>query len=359
MNNNILHVCNQSPIIVEFVRFAQKHFDLSHHVFLHLGESKKYTIDKYDGINHVFIKKLSQSLTLAKYFYKSDKVILHGLFDARLILFLTLNPWLLHKCYWIIWGADLTFHGNRKQTIKNNLIEKMRGIVIKRLGHIITYIRGDYELAQRWYGTLGSYHVCFMYPSNIFTKHMIVPKTDDSICVQVGNSADPANNHLEVFEKLLCYKEQNLKIYVPLSYGNFEYAQQIITIGTGMFGDKFIPLTDFLAIDKYQEFLANIDIAIFNHKEQQAMGNTIALLGLGKKVFIRKEVTPWKAFEELGIKVFDVNNFALDLIDSQTKDRNIEKVKEVFTEKNLVKQLSDIYGQACSCPDSMVSNKGE
>lgn len=359
MNNKILHVCNQSPIIVEFIKFAQRHFDLSHHVFLHLGESKKYTIDKDDGINHVFIKNLSQSLPLAIHFYKSDKIILHGLFSAKLILFLTLNPWLLHKCYWIIWGADLTFYVNRKITIKRRIIEKMREIVIKRLGHMITCIRGDYELAQQWYGALGSYHVCFMYPSNIFLKHITVPKTDDTICVQVGNSADPANNHLEVFGRLLCYKERNFKIYVPLSYGNSEYAQQIITIGTGMFGDKFIPLTDFLAIDKYQEFLANIDIAIFNHKEQQAMGNTITLLGLGKKVFIRKEVTPWKAFEELGIKVFDVNNLVLDLIDSQTKDRNIEKVKEIFSEENLVKQLSDIYGQACSYPGSTVSIKGE
>ena len=42
-----------------------------------------------------------------------------------------------------------------------------------------------------------------------------------------------------------------------------------------------LPLSDYLKI------LGKIDIAIFNHERQQAVGNITSLLGLGKKVYIK------------------------------------------------------------------------
>ena len=45
------------------------------------------------------------------------------------------------------------------------------------------------------------------------------------------------------------------------------------------FWRKFKPLVDFMPFDEYLNLLAKVDIAIFNHKRQQAMGNTTILLG--------------------------------------------------------------------------------
>jgi dTDP-N-acetylfucosamine:lipid II N-acetylfucosaminyltransferase len=209
---------------------------------------------------------------------------------------------------------------------------------------LITYIKGDYELAQKWYGATGTYYECFMYPSNLYKEYDIKPRAHDTINIQVGNSADPTNNHIEVFEKLAIYKHKNIKVYVPLSYGgNPEYAQKIISVGNDMFGDKFIAMTDFMSFDNYLDFLADIDIAVFNHNRQQAMGNAITLLGLGKKVYIRNDVTPWEMFEERGIKVLDVANIELSELDQATKQQNMEKVKEQFSKKYLIKQLETVF----------------
>ncbi|WP_083234102.1 TDP-N-acetylfucosamine:lipid II N-acetylfucosaminyltransferase [Candidatus Marithrix sp. Canyon 246] len=75
-------------------------------------------------------------------------------------------------------------------------------------------------------------------------------------------------------------------MFVPLSYGDPKgvYIKEVISTGTKIFGDKFIPMTEFMDFDKYLNFLGSINITIFNHNRQQAMGNTITLLGFGKKV---------------------------------------------------------------------------
>jgi len=46
-----------------------------------------------------------------------------------------------------------------------------------------------------------------------------------------------------------------------------------------IFREKFKPLVDFIPFDEYLNLLAKVDIAIFNHKRQQTMGNITTLLG--------------------------------------------------------------------------------
>ncbi len=242
-----------------------------------------------------------------------------------------------------MWGGDLYSHVLSKKTVRNIFSRYRKKIVIEHMGGLITHIKGDYELAQKWYGAKGQWHECFMYPSNLYREYNIEPKEHETINIQVGNSADPTNNHLEVFEKLEKYKDEDIKIIVPLSYGNEVYAKEVIKQGRKIFGEKFEPLTEFMPFDQYLDLLTEIDIAIFNHNRQQAMGNTTTLLGLGKKVYIRSSVTPWETFEDIGIKVFDVANVTIDLLDEDTKRENKKRVKEYFSEANYLRQLNKLF----------------
>ncbi|MSR16434.1 MAG: 4-alpha-L-fucosyltransferase, partial [Methylococcaceae bacterium] len=208
---------------------------------------------------------------------------------------------------------------------------------------LITYVKGDYELARKWYGAEGKYYECFMYPSNLYKEYSIQLKTHDTINIQVGNSAFSNNNHIEVFEKLYKFKDENIRIYVPLSYGSSKYTQQVISAGQAMFGDKLIGMTDFMAFNEYLDFLSDIDVAIFNHERQQAMGNKITLLGLGKKVYMRSDITPWETFSAQGIKVFDIENIELFQLDKNIRQQNMIRVKEYFSKDNFVKQLENVF----------------
>jgi len=330
-NNKVIHILYDSPITKKFLEFMNMNFD-TNHIFVNINKKIKYLdTDKIVNFN---VKSISDILKFIKLLNKKEKIIIHGLFDPKLILILLLQPWLLKKCYWVMWGGDFYFPK------KQSWIKKQ---VIKKMGHFITYIKGDYELAQEWYGANGKYHECFMYPSNLYKEYDVKEKSTSTINIQVGNSADPSNNHLEVLDKLVKYKNENIKIFVPLSYGDEKYANEVIAKGKELFGNSFIALTDFMAFDKYLDFLGDIDIAIFAHRRQQAMGNTITLLGLGKKVYIRSDVTPWELFNDIDVKVFDVENINVELIAEEIKVDNQRKIKEYFSEENYLEQLQNLF----------------
>jgi pyruvate/2-oxoglutarate/acetoin dehydrogenase E1 component len=98
-----------------------------------------------------------------------------------------------------------------------------------------------------------------------------------------------------------------------------------------------------LPFNKYLEFLGNIDIAIFAHNRQQSMGNIITLLGLGKKVYIKNDITSWEHFKNINVQVFDIASINLEILDEQVIYNNIQKIKEYYSESNLKAQLEIIF----------------
>lgn len=342
---------DRSSISEYYIKFINENFDANKHIFIYDGGSSnklikisnKPNVIVNERIKNRYLKIVETFIILNKYSYKSDKIILHGLFNPRLILFLFLNPWLLKKCYWVIWGGDLYYYKEEKQ-LSEVILEIFRKSLIKRFGGLVTYIKGDYDLAIKWYRAKGTYYECIMYPSNLY-KELEIKRLEnqDKIYIQLGNSADPSNEHLEILERLEQYKSENIEIICPLSYGDKEYALKIKRIGEEKFGNKFVALTDFIPFEKYLEVLGEVDIAIFNHNRQQAMGNIISLLGLGKKVYIRNSITTWGFFKRKNILIYDVEEFELNIINEKIREKNIQKVKEYFSEINLKSQLMKIF----------------
>jgi len=329
--DTILHILYDSPILTDFIDFMEVNFR-SNHKYITFITSPTYLKNK--NILILNIKKIPYFFNFLIYLNASNKIILHGLFDFKMVLILFFQPWLLKKCYWAMWGGDFYFPE------KQHWIKKY---VIKHIGHLVTYIKGEYQLAQQWYGVTGKYHECFMYPSNLYKEHTIHNKMDKTINIQIGNSADPSNNHLEIFEKLRPFKNENMKIFAPLSYGNQLYAKKMASEGQKIFGTKFIPIWNFMAYNEYLAYLETIDITIFAHNRQQGMGNTITLLGLGKKIYMKSTVTSYKMFEEIGIKVFDLSSISIELLDEEIKQQNANAIKEYFSSEKLIYQLNTIY----------------
>lgn len=296
MNQNILHIGPCDKFIPPFIEFVKDNFDFSKHEFLLSNSMSENEFISYPNVKLSGKDKVSKIRHYASVISKmrqADKIILHSLFDIKIVQILFFSPWLLKKCYWVMWGGDLYVHSLGKRTRYWYKNEFFRRPVIKNMGHLVTYIKGDVDLARKWYGATGEYHECLMYLSNTY-KALDIPNIKSStINIQIGNSADPSNNHIEILDKLLPFKDKNIRIYAPLSYGDKAHAKEVISTGKELFGDKFIALTDFMPFEEYLKFLGSIDIAIFNHKRQQAMGNTITLLGLGKTVFIRSDTTQW------------------------------------------------------------------
>ena len=347
----ILHIMQNEKFIPPYIQFIEKYFPPEDHIFIILGGSSEadHPIPAYDNVivlNRDLTKKINLfklSKELKPYFEDAEKVIIHNFFIANIVDLLFINQKFLQKCYWVIWGGDMYRYANKNKSLRSRFYDYRMKIVVSKLAGFISRIKGDYELAQKWYGAKGKHYASSAYPSNLYKEYELTEKKHDTVNIQVGNSADPANNHEEVFNQLEKYKNENIKIFVPLSYGPKGHAEKMITLGREKFGDKFYPLTEFMSFDKYLDFLADIDIAIFNHKRQQGMGNIITLLGLGKKVYIRDDITTWEWFQELKLNISTTKELDLSILDNTAKEENRKIIKEAYSLERLIEGWKEIF----------------
>lgn len=314
-----------------FIDFVNKEFDSKSHIFLITSNTKMDFV--YDKYQNVFFIKNSRFMFLnyRKNLLSAKKIIIHGLFNINLLTTLNIFTGVLKDVYWVIWGGDL-YISKRQKNIKRKLDYLLRKRVIKKIGHIITYIKGDYDLAVNLFNSKAKLHYCLMYQSNLYKNFDLdrIKKDSNQINILVGHSAIRQNNHFKIFDKLLPMKDIN--IYAPLSYGDEKYKDLVIEYGFKNLGDRFIPILDFMEFNEYIGFLSTIDVAIFDSNRQHAMGNIITLLGMGKKVYIRKEVSTSMMFKNLKVKIYDSESINIHTIkDDLDNGRNVSIIEENFS----------------------------
>lgn len=342
-----LHLFPLEKFTEDFINFVNDNFDAKDHLFLVFGKYQNVNVEHKENVRKI-PNNLGGKFFLLKEINKYDHVFLHGLYSNLLIL--SLQPWLLKKYNWVVWGTDLYYYQLREKTIKENLREFARRFIIKRIGSLTTNIKEEHELAKKWYGFDGKYFKSILYPSNIFNESNYnfpsTKKEGQETRIQVGHSSFHTNNHLEIFEKLKKYKNQNIKIVCPLSYGDYNYRKEVISNGFKIFGDRFDPVTEEMSLPEYYRFLAGNDIAIFNYKLHEAMSNTINLLGLGKKVYIRDDSLIWNLFDRYGIETYKSNRDFNDLLEKIPEDvriKNSKIIKKNFSKETLLKEWKDIF----------------
>ena len=335
-----LHVFRLDKFIPPFMAFCRERLPDQDNYFYVVDNDRDFPYQ--DGPDsHLQTARLGY-LKLFWKMYRARRIILHNLLDKHVVLFLALNPWLLKKCYWVIWGFDLHLYHQRHDNWKFRANEVLRRIVIKRLGYLLTYVPGDVALARRWYGAQGKHLECIMYPSNVFAAPPERPRATEVRTLQVGNSADPGNNHLEVFEKLADKDLDGWRVIVPLSYGDPEYSRQVVERGQALLPGKVEALRTFLAYEDYLQLLAEVDIAVFAHDRQQAMGNIITLLGMGKTVYMKDDISSTEYLRGLGVTVFSVRTLDLRLASGTQLRRNQEIIKQRFSISVLADQWAAI-----------------
>ncbi len=280
-----------------------------------------------------------------------DRVVIHQLSDPRLLLYLACFRGARRRCIWSIWGGDVYYDRFRPRTWAHSLRERLRRRVIPGIPLVSSMIPGDFETVRSVYGSRARYVRAF-YPIPMDTGRLTpraVPDPSSTgarsgrpVTLLVGNSGDPSNAHAEVFRALARFRGERLRVVAPLSYGDPAYVAAVVEDGRRCFGDSFVPLTDFLPPEQYARWLEDTDAAVMNHGFQQALGSIIALLLLGKKVFVRSDTTPYRYFHDLGVTVHDTLRLPAlslaELVESGpgTGLRNAAAVRAHLSEENAV-----------------------
>lgn len=174
----------------------------------------------------------------------------------------------------------------------------------------------EYELVKQKYG-LGKNTRYFPWNYGILEKHLAKNIQLDGITnansILLGNSATPTNNHLEALDVILNSGSERA-VYIPLSYGSVPYARLVKEYirSKPVLSAQCKVLDTFVPLDEYNAIINNCGFVIMNHVRQQALGNIVAMMYRGAKIFLREESILYKHFKEKNAYIYSVQELELD-----------------------------------------------
>lgn len=347
----ILHIFKVEKFTEEFIIFINDNFVNEKHTFWIHGD--KFLDGNYDYLDYPNVEYMPRieirlnKMYTEKQLNEFDLIIYHWVIDFSVIEFFLRHKKLLKKLILYFWGGDRQLFGSWKERL-------IKRYVIEHSTALITITPGEAKEIEMNYHPRGKIFSA-MYDStktkSILDRLAILEKdSGDTVNIQIGNSAYPEFHHISILKQLSKYKEENIKIFVPLSYGVMEYAEQVIEYGRKIFGNKFIPLRDFIPLKEFYIILQNMDVAIMDIEKQHALGNIYALIRLGCKMYFREDsllynfflndvkckITPINQIEKM-----DITQFAKYSYDDKWYNR--KKVCEKWDEDYLVKQWKKIF----------------
>lgn len=228
----------------------------------------------------------------------------------------------------------------RKEREHNTFIE-----AIGRVDYFSGVFPIEYDMVKRnSYFHAKQFFFNYTTKKGVFTEdgiyHDLHPKGNT---IQIGNSANKLGNHRNTLWRLRHLDLGNRQLFTPLSYGGDPlYTSSVCKMGKRLFGDKFVPLLDFMPSDEYVKLTQSISIAIHNIEQQAAVGNILLNLWNGAKVFLPEDSMGYRHFKELGYRIFSIEkelsqaNIDTSLVDTDVinnrtlilRDYSFDAIKE-------------------------------
>lgn len=210
----------------------------------------------------------------------------------------------------------------------------------------------EYDLVKQKYGLgKGTKYLPWNYGSleRYIIKNLQLDEINSAKSILLGNSSTATNNHFEVLD-MLAKSEIQRTIILPLSYGDKNYAKLVkeyINDDPKLFS-KCQVLDNFMPLAEYNTIINDCGFVIMNHVRQQALGNIVAMMYRGSKVFLREESVLYKYFKSMSAYVYSVQEleFNPSLLHSHLNTYEIEHnrliLKSVWSEKVILQRTKDL-----------------
>ena len=337
----IVHLFPKTQFTEDYILFIKNHFDPKEHRFILYSNKQFKLADSVYALENVFDYDERSIRWLFRQLIQANGIVIHNLslLFKELALF-SMNKKLIRKTVWMIWGSDLYCYRNPINTIGDRLTEYFRRRIATNIRYSATLASGDHELLCEWYNCSPCNFRLEYIPERAIERMKTNMLKDrdrhDKVRVMLGNSASRTNCHIEVLEMLAKYKDEDIEVITPLSYGDMEYAEEVKMAGRDLLGDAFVPLTEFVPKMEYYDFLSTIDIGIFNNNRQEATGNIEALMFYKRRTFIRRGTSMWNEWDKEGYlleDVADITQMSFDEFcrpDCDRIENNYSKVSEYY-----------------------------
>lgn len=351
LNSMILHIVQDD----KFIDMAYRAFERAlpnANEFVIIGKKQplkyiKETPIRFVGILELLTRKFAG--TLKKY----DFVVVHWLDEDKMRLVSQADKDV--KFLWVGWGADyydliceyekllkpLTLGlfkeltgqrcGRIKRSIKA-LFFKKRNVrkIVNRINFFSPVLYEDYELIKKNDPDFTPIYIPWNYGS---LEDDLLRGVENGFVsgnnILAGNSATFTNNHIDVFEHIKKLNLKDRKIICPLSYGDNDYKDHVVSRGKDMFSEDFIPLCEFMNMQDYLKILSSCSFAVMGHIRQQAGGNIVSMLHLGAKVFFYPESPMYRFFKKEDAFVYEIKDMEREL-NSQLNGGQIEHNRKIL-----------------------------
>jgi len=351
----ILHFFEKSKILLSYLNFLRKNYEIADHHFVIWDAKSEYFYfneEELHGFNVNYISRISliDAFRAARLCEEYDIIVFHSLFfPVNLMLSFTIKRAHLYKTVWTIWGGDLAnYVGNID--FKRKMWAVLRNRVISRIGYVVT-TNVEYNLLTKTFNIRPT-RIDASYP--YLAEQSSIPNQgqldDKQINILLGNYATRQNRHIETLYLLSKFKDHDIKIYIPLSYGDQNYARDVKFIAKNIFEEKAIPLTEFMDRKEYGKLLSRIKIGIFNSSQQMAMGTIYSLLLSETKIFTDPSGSIGEILlNERGLKIHtidEIRNLSFDdfvNIHPEEVMENRNKAMSFLSNENIKKQWSDVF----------------
>ncbi len=169
------------------------------------------------------------------------------------------------------------------------------------------------------------------------------PCAADGPNLLVGNSATATNNHLELFDLIRRQVDlSNRQLIVPLSYGDAAYRHHIVQRGRALFGQAFVPLIEFLPLNRYIELLGTCGHVLMNHVRQQALGNLVISGLMGAKLHLPSTNPLRNWLRSLDISVSDIDGCDFRPLPQSDREHQIRVFETQWGRESQRQRTSDL-----------------
>lgn len=366
-----LHISHDDKFIDSFINRQRKNFNQVENIYLIYNDSQNLRFVKSENV-YVFSLYSREFWEFIKSL-KFSRIYIHY-FNSRLADFVLSLPENI-EIFWVFWGSDgfnlpmllkrnfdeyslkyclknhpylllkydlthfmLTYHW--KNRVKKHLQ------AIQKVDYFCHYSEEDYEIIKEVTGFNAKW-LEFNYGSlDDFTRKddKLILLTDyQKDIIWLGNSADESNNHISALFEIKRRGIEFSSIMCPLSYaGHKDYAKFVIKKGRELFAERFIPLTEFMPKEEYDELLKRCKCFIFNHKRSQAYTNIAWLLFSGGDIIMHSEssLTRYLRSNGISLKTIDEEDWSYD---KNQKINNSEAIEKLLNETIVVQRYKNLF----------------
>lgn len=239
-----------------------------------------------------------------------------------------LLKWQLKKINW------LRFFLNEVLKVANSYVDLQKKS-LRKIQFFGTYIYEDYVFFTKLFPehNLKYLEVAFSTIDQYLANNKNIKTHQEAKNIFVGNSNSLESNYLDVINVLSDIKVVERCFFV-LSYGNDDgHRNAVIKAGNAYLGGKFQPLLNFMDRTDYLNILKSCSVGVFYHFRQQAMGNIIAMLYMGARVYLSVKNPAYQFFLRKGVII---NNFENEFMIFRNKSLEHH---EQFVNKQILENL--------------------